>query len=750
MNTKISLSHSLTFSLASTLAGLFLALSPASARNPDVSTRTINLSESAATTAPRLDDTVPEVAAGSNNVVHSAWLRGGSGNYALCYRRSIDGGTTWEATRVLLPSTAAAKITRSSGEEMRMVVSGNVVHVAVVYNYPSSATRNWYHSIIYTRSLDGGRTFSPLRKIYDSGDIWHIYNVKLHAAGTTFTVALNRSLNYVENQQFQLLMSSDNGATFTIRTAFSHSSGSPTRYGAWQIVDYNRSGNTHCIIYTDSEWYYGMVYRRMYAAVSTNNGATFLSRLLSVPSKNGQHKALSSNDSNQALRPKIAIDGQSVGFVFGSLDALDVPHLYYRRTLDGGRSWSLLKLTASGLPTGVQIGENSQTMAAAHGKVYVAMQGTDGKIYFRQSADAGVSFTPWKCLTPSGEAHISGGNFPAILIEKRDTTGKSAQIYIAAWGERRNGCWVRTADGGATFTAPIPISPYRSWWTNPSQTLAILDGADRLHVVTRGQFYVTPAAVPEVDADIFYRRLTPSPAWNRALNVALDLRGQYNSVGQYDHMVAPDGPANRIASAFTIEAWVRWDDLHSQSGKFIIASKSHDSSPSWAGVQLAMNRSNLYVRVLTNISSGGWYDDTWSVYGPPVPANRWTHVACTYNPAATTDSLKLFINGTVVAKRQAQGIPVHVNGLLYLGLPFEYNNSDAATNHLLMDEVRIWNVERTQSQIITTMRMKLTGTELNLMTYYPFDGSTTRNVTGKGSDGMLNYRERFSAVVPFP
>jgi len=58
-----------------------------------------------------------------------------------------------------------------------------------------------------------------------------------------------------------------------------------------------------------------------------------------------------------------------------------------------------------------------------------------------------------------------------------------------------------------------------------------------------------------------------------------------------------------------------------------------------------------------------------------------------------------------------------------------------------MDEVRIWNVARTQSEIQTYMSKKLTGQEDGLAVYWDFDenitATTVFDLTGNCPDGTL-------------
>lgn len=118
--------------------------------------------------------------------------------------------------------------------------------------------------------------------------------------------------------------------------------------------------------------------------------------------------------------------------------------------------------------------------------------------------------------------------------------------------------------------------------------------------------------------------------------------------------------------------------------------------------------------------------------------NSWHHVAFVYDgfnqmlyidgvldiATSTTGSVTLdsvqFNQGLVVGARYTQGTQF-VTGM--------------------MDEVRIWNVARSQVEIVNNMNNLLTGSETGLVAYYQFDdgpGSTTvADITGNGNDLTL-------------
>ena len=57
--------------------------------------------------------------------------------------------------------------------------------------------------------------------------------------------------------------------------------------------------------------------------------------------------------------------------------------------------------------------------------------------------------------------------------------------------------------------------------------------------------------------------------------------------------------------------------------------------------------------------------------------------------------------------------------------------------HGFLDEIRIWNIARTQEEIQTTMNTMLTGEEKGLVGYWNFDDGAVKDLSKNGNDGVL-------------
>jgi len=97
----------------------------------------------------------PSIAVCGNNV-HLAWHDSRDGNYEIYYKRSTDGGTAWGADTRLTDNLSISK-------NPSVAVSGNNIHVAW------HDERDGNPEIYYKRSTDGGTTWDPDTRLTNAG-----------------------------------------------------------------------------------------------------------------------------------------------------------------------------------------------------------------------------------------------------------------------------------------------------------------------------------------------------------------------------------------------------------------------------------------------------------------------------------------------------------------------------------------------------------------------------------------------------
>jgi Concanavalin A-like lectin/glucanases superfamily len=111
----------------------------------------------------------------------------------------------------------------------------------------------------------------------------------------------------------------------------------------------------------------------------------------------------------------------------------------------------------------------------------------------------------------------------------------------------------------------------------------------------------------------------------------------------------------------------------------------------------------------------------------------WHHVAATFN----NGTVKLYVNGAL--DRTVSGVltPLISTEPVAFGREGTY---PGGTFNGLIDEVRIWNVVRSGSQIARSITRRLQGSETGLVGYWRLDegsGQVAADATGHGLNGRL-------------
>jgi hypothetical protein len=114
-----------------------------------------------------------------------------------------------------------------------------------------------------------------------------------------------------------------------------------------------------------------------------------------------------------------------------------------------------------------------------------------------------------------------------------------------------------------------------------------------------------------------------------------------------------------------------------------------------------------------------------------IPVGTWTHIAGSWD--GTTQ--KVFVNGVLENSIATSGNFPSVTNPVAIGGLLSSEDMDG-----LIDEVRIWNVARKETEIMNYMNSCLEGNEQWLVARYSFEtgtGTTLVDQTGNGYDGIL-------------
>ena len=177
---------------------------------------------------------------------------------------------------------------------------------------------------------------------------------------------------------------------------------------------------------------------------------------------------------------------------------------------------------------------------------------------------------------------------------------------------------------------------------------------------------------------------------------------------------------------FSIEAWVK---RKTGLGGEIVSRYNHGVSGQFT-LKIESNGDVYFLREV---------DPYYLVCSNAISENIWHHIAATYD--GTT--MKIFVDGVLSGSMSSGSVSGTANTeKILIGARLELNSGANFFNGD-MDEVRIWNVARTQAEIQANMNIELLGTETGLVAYYPFnqgvaggDNTAISTVTDKTANAI--------------
>ncbi|MGE0077190.1 MAG: LamG-like jellyroll fold domain-containing protein [Bacteroidales bacterium] len=159
-------------------------------------------------------------------------------------------------------------------------------------------------------------------------------------------------------------------------------------------------------------------------------------------------------------------------------------------------------------------------------------------------------------------------------------------------------------------------------------------------------------------------------------------------------------------STVTIESWI---NLNSSSAAGLFNTNSFTTKDLHLQI---WNNSTIEFAIGGTSPSSPFPQATY-----PFVLNKWYHVAVSYN--YSSKQVKFYVNGALI-KTVTLTTAQYVN--LTAAQIGAYTTSRNFTGKI--DEYRLWNTERTQSEIFNNMYSELSGTESGLLAYYKFNQGT--------------------------
>ncbi|MBF0102777.1 MAG: hypothetical protein HQK77_17890, partial [Desulfobacterales bacterium] len=196
-----------------------------------------------------------------------------------------------------------------------------------------------------------------------------------------------------------------------------------------------------------------------------------------------------------------------------------------------------------------------------------------------------------------------------------------------------------------------------------------------------------------------------------------------NFDGTNDIIDVGDVSVFNSVTQYTVEAWVKFDTFANWGTVFAKRTGDGDRPVMLqcygTSGQLGVAVNSGYGRTSTSLSTNTWY-----------------HIAIVYDGAQATDvtRLKLYIDGTLQVFLTLGTVPASTpattGSRFVVGAEYDSTSAVSGTSGVgapfdgTLDELRVWSVARSQSDIQTYKNVQLTGSEENLSIYYNFNQGT--------------------------
>ncbi|OQX75930.1 MAG: hypothetical protein B6D61_09585, partial [Bacteroidetes bacterium 4484_249] len=241
-----------------------------------------------------------------------------------------------------------------------------------------------------------------------------------------------------------------------------------------------------------------------------------------------------------------------------------------------------------------------------------------------------------------------------------------------------------------------------------------------------------PASDIEVSPPAFTVNLASGDTTSRNLTISNDglsdlifevedtygpgMAGSFDGSGDYIHV--GDKPELEGMDSLTIECWVNTN----------IGSWIEPFGKNYRQYQLTLETNNNRFGMYKGYD-GSNYQHWYGYY--TFNTNEWYHLAVSW----TGNTITFFVNGQQVN----QYTDANSNSIPTNGYNFQIGRRADENNYYLngeIDEVRVWDITRTEAEIQSTMYTSLAGNETGLAGYWNFNGTNHwEDLSGNGNNG---------------
>ncbi len=188
-------------------------------------------------------------------------------------------------------------------------------------------------------------------------------------------------------------------------------------------------------------------------------------------------------------------------------------------------------------------------------------------------------------------------------------------------------------------------------------------------------------------------------------------------LGETDKMTAADSASLSMAGDMTIELWVNFESL--VDTQFV--SKFLDTSNVRA-YRFGFNETTTDELTFAYSTDGTFEAGNAVAVAWDAPDTAtWFHVAVTFDASAA--DVIFYVNGAIQGvKQDGTGTSVNDGSSALFIVALDFGAGENQHFDGLMTEIRIWNDVRTAAELLNNKDRHLTGSEANLVAYWPLEG----------------------------
>lgn len=199
--------------------------------------------------------------------------------------------------------------------------------------------------------------------------------------------------------------------------------------------------------------------------------------------------------------------------------------------------------------------------------------------------------------------------------------------------------------------------------------------------------------------------------------------------GVNDYVSIPSSSVFKL-NTFTIEAWGKFSDVGTALKIHVVFDGARDLGSNGYNLTIQDWNSNQSYRAAMQVGS-----TTCASPQPGLSFDTWYHIACTFDGSTE----KIFVNGVEKTAQAKSGITNYDTVRRIGGQVKSYRRSERYLSGSI-DEIRVWNTARTQSQLQVNMFKQIDGGTSGLVGYWRFNesaGTSAADQTANSNTGTL-------------